>query len=280
LLGLTIANESQESQTVLQEYLSFLENTLNFSNQNIAKAATYLSKEGNLRKTEKPQFGNHSPAAHGGADQFYDFYVLSLSWGPSYCIKSSKFDECMANLRRLNLNNKLTIHGLWPSRKDKTMLGDCNTGAPIKITPTAGDPFSTMTKQWFTMKRDNTNEDFWGHEYNKHGVCYSTTTKQPGYAAFFSKVLDVFAEGKLSDLMIKTVDVVPGKSVAMPVSSWMEKFSQVLGSNNFELDCIKKDSVQYLYELRVYYDLDFTKLNGYRCNDSCNHNQDVTVSFE
>lgn len=94
------------------------------------------------------------PFAGAGADTpgDFDFYVLSLSWSPSYCETARDREQCG---RRLGF----VVHGLWPQRERGFPLA-CSTKEPqpsqaeissvLDLFPTSG------------LAR---------HEWRQHGTC-------------------------------------------------------------------------------------------------------------
>jgi len=185
----------------------------------------------------------------------------------------------MKKLLSLSKKHKLLIHGLWPSRKDRKMLDDCNNGDPFEIIKTSSYPFSTMNEVWPSLKNNNY-EEFWGHEYNKHGYCYSEKTNTEGYATYFSKVLDLYKTSKFEELVKTAIGVHPGKEVSFSMEELTQKFTSVLGSKFFEFDCIFSENVQYFNEMRIYYDLSFNRMNGFSYSSTCKAGQDITFRFE
>jgi len=228
------------------------------------------SKAGNLRNSILP-LPEATPS--------FDFYVFSLSWGPTYCISHGNVADCYRRLQSLSQQYKLLVHGLWPSRKDGKMLGDCNTGPQIQVVKTSSEPFSTMNEVWPSLKNSRFAE-FWGHEYNKHGFCYSSKMGQGNdYSAYFSKALALYSNGGYKNLIEKAVGIHPGQEVAFTYAELMQKFTGVLGSQYFELECTTNASAQYLSEVRFYYDLDFNKLKGFKYHSNCRQGE-IIIQFE
>lgn len=71
-----------------------------------------------------------------------------------------------------------TIHGLWPDHCDGTYDATCdssraytNISAILKASGNA-DLLSYMETYW--LPNDSTGEEFWEHEFGKHGTCVST----------------------------------------------------------------------------------------------------------
>ena len=94
--------------------------------------------------------------------------------------------------------NTFTLHGLWPGLMNGKMIPECTGG--VKIDPNSSPVYQVMNHVWPSLT--NSNEEFWEHEYNKHGYCYAVHTKTSNDPTrFFQKTLDLFAT--FSDLYSK-----------------------------------------------------------------------------
>ncbi|OTA95537.1 hypothetical protein M434DRAFT_69299 [Hypoxylon sp. CO27-5] len=75
-----------------------------------------------------------------------------------------------------------TIHGLWPDHCDGTYDSTCDSSRAYKnisdILKASGndDLLSYMETYW--LPNDSTGEEFWEHEWGKHGTCVSTLEPQ------------------------------------------------------------------------------------------------------
>ncbi|KAJ5826620.1 hypothetical protein N7447_003383 [Penicillium robsamsonii] len=130
--------------------------------------------------SEEPSCCFNSP---GGALLLTQFWDTSPSTGP---------------------DDSWTIHGLWPDNCDGTYEASCDSKrAYTNITAILqdqdlGDLVDYMDNYWVDIKGDN--EDFWSHEWSKHGTCintiepscYSDYTAQEEVGDFFQKTVDLF----------------------------------------------------------------------------------------
>lgn len=96
-----------------------------------------------------------------------------------------------------------TIHGLWPNNCDGTYSEDCDKSrAYTDITQllTAANQTVLDFMQTYWLSDDESNEDFWDHEWETHGTCISTldpscyTDYATGEEAvdFFTRVVELF----------------------------------------------------------------------------------------
>jgi ribonuclease T2 len=83
-------------------------------------------------------------------------------------------------------NNDYDIHGLWPQYNNGTYPAFCNDA---KYQEVAGTLFDNMTVYWNSECNDDTldNQNFWAHEWSKHGTCTNLNE-----TTYFNKALDLF----------------------------------------------------------------------------------------
>jgi ribonuclease T2 len=102
---------------------------------------------------------------HGTPGQF-DFYVLSLSWSPSYCEA--------AELRRGGRGNDrqcsgrpfaFVVHGLWP-QYERGFPSDCQVPAPRLARAIVDDMLDIMPSPRLVF-----------HEWDRHGTCSGLAPK-------------------------------------------------------------------------------------------------------
>lgn len=128
------------------------------------------------------------------------YYYLILD---TYCLK---FPQCRQ--KPSIPKNKLTIHGLWPGFASGQQLPDCNTGAKIIIDDKQDGVYKRMDELWMSFM--GSNSDFWTHEYNKHGYCYTSKFDLKTPDDYFEKVLALYDEFELE----KTVETIFNKIVS------------------------------------------------------------------
>ncbi len=95
-------------------------------------------------------------------------FVLAYSWQPEFCY-GKKFYGC--SHPSPSWNKEFTLHGLWPQYS--------TGGHPSSCTHEAFDPsvpskvgFTDMTTYWPNVHYATTDpayDDFWEHEWTKHG---------------------------------------------------------------------------------------------------------------
>ncbi len=101
------------------------------------------------------------PAGHG-----FDFYVLSLSWSPSFCASENGARNRQQCGEGAALG--LIVHGLWP--QNETGYPEfCPSGEPERVPDRLGRQMQDIMPGMGLV----------GHQWRKHGTCSGLT--QPDY---------------------------------------------------------------------------------------------------
>jgi ribonuclease T2 len=108
------------------------------------------------------------------AQQGFDFYVLALSWSPSYCeIKGSEADAEQCGGKPLGF----TVHGLWP-QYERGFPENCSIGQ------SGGVSRDILRKIDAVLPADGLAR----HQWRKHGTCSGLTQQ-----AYFLTLSDAFS---------------------------------------------------------------------------------------
>ena len=86
----------------------------------------------------------------------FDFYVMSLSWSPTWCAGSPDADSAQQCTRRLGL----VMHGFWP-QFERGYPADCPSREPDRIPDSLARSYLDLIPSIGLM----------GHEWRKHGTC-------------------------------------------------------------------------------------------------------------
>ncbi len=90
--------------------------------------------------------------------QGFDFYVLSLSWSPTWCDDndpSGKTGQC-----QIGSNRGLIVHGLWP-QNDRGYPDFCPTRQSDRVPEAFGRQYLDLIPSMGLI----------GHQWRKHGTC-------------------------------------------------------------------------------------------------------------
>ncbi|SEB95834.1 ribonuclease T2 [Nitratireductor aquibiodomus] len=102
----------------------------------------------------------------------FDFYVLSLSWSPSYCAA----EGAEANRQQCGRERPyaFVVHGLWP-QYEKSYPEYCRSKRPQRVPNALVDQYRDIMPSAGLM----------GHQWRKHGMC--TGFAQENYFALSRK---------------------------------------------------------------------------------------------
>ena len=77
-----------------------------------------------------PATAQYGGPAHSGVPSQFDFYVLSLSWSPSFCAETGeRYAGSSPSLQCGARPYSFVVHGLWP-QYDKGFPEYCESPAP------------------------------------------------------------------------------------------------------------------------------------------------------
>jgi len=185
----------------------------------------------------------------------YDFYVLTGLWGPTSCREQGK--ECYKMLKKFKERdelNILTVHGLWPSYASGIFPQWCNLDTNIKIIKSTEE----MNDYWINMFNLD-NEEFWEHEYNKHGLCYNQrfNFSKDDYLAYFNKTISLYKKYNLKNLLKEFYPGIFAGVNRLNRTYIQKKLDDKFGPKTTAITCKEIDNVKYLYEIRLKLDLNF-----------------------
>jgi ribonuclease T2 len=120
-----------------------------------------------------------APARHRNRDSNaqpgeFDYYLLSLSWSPAFCLDSPRAAECGGSRRYCFI-----VHGLWP-QNEQGWPQYCNVHVPVpdEVVQTIADVMPARQLVY--------------HEWSAHGTCSGLDP-----TAFFALVRRAYASVKL-----------------------------------------------------------------------------------
>lgn len=206
----------------------------------------------------------------------YSIYVFCLQWGNNKCKYNSKghVTDCQLKLKEMPINS-LSIHGLWPNKDIKTQTGSCFVGEDIPIVPDDTSIFKRMKHHWTNLEFNKTNEWFWGHEYSKHGFCYSAHVENYDYKVYFEKALELYDKYDFQHVLYEILGKPKAGTYTYSYDKLTEKLDEKFrtesGERAYSLDCY--DSPNALKELNIYLDMNFNLIKsneGNKCKKKDN----------
>lgn len=125
----------------------------------------------------------------------FDYVVLSLDWSPGFCLTSP--EACV----RGSLSH-LVIHGMWPTQKRSYKPAYCDFEKVFQVGRLAALQ-SDLEKYWFTHFKSSSKEQFWSHEWTKHGTCARDIPELHGHELYFRKTLELAKDLPILETLAK-----------------------------------------------------------------------------
>ncbi|MCV6636827.1 hypothetical protein [Candidatus Albibeggiatoa sp. nov. NOAA] len=185
----------------------------------------------------------------------FDHYVLALSWLPAFCELHGRKPECRKQTAKDYSASHFSLHGLWPSRKQRQGYGYCDmdsyTFKQYKSMAWCKMPKLDLSKTTRNELKQSMPASVQGclqrHEWYKHGTC--TTMSADQYYKRSNDLLDMVNQSQFAKLVSQNV----GKYVQR--KDLLNAFSQEFGKNNrnyLTLHCKKVGNTSLLSEIRLY----------------------------
>ena len=190
------------------------------------------------------------------AKQDFDSYVMAVQWSNGYC----KANNCGSKADHV-YKNTMTIHGLWPSLKSGKYLDDCTSG--VSIVDDGSSLFTSMKQYWPSFS--SSNENFWEHEYNKHGYCMVEEYGWDGYEDYFDFVINNLFLKTYKDLITKAFPNYSSTTVTLTYEQVIAAIQKVIPNATLKMNCKSK----YIYEFYFYLEKNFTLSTSSRFSNTC-----------
>ncbi|KAL9655393.1 hypothetical protein ABK040_011234 [Willaertia magna] len=191
-------------------------------------------------------------------EKYFDYYLLSMTWPGSFCVGKS-------NCSIPPFVKGFTIHGLWPN-SDKNSLGPtCCYNEKLNINEIK--PLLPQLQKLWPSFSQNTNEQFWEHEWLKHGTCSLKNLKTNTQFNYFQNTLQLVEKLKIFE-KLKKYGIVPTSSNSKQNSvitykrDWIESVLDLV--DLYGIVACSKDG-KYLSELRFCVD---KELRVVECSES------------
>lgn len=168
-------------------------------------------------------------ARQGAQPGDFAYYVLSLSWSPSYCAGRPADGQQCGQGRRYGF----VLHGLWPQNAPR--------GWPEFCPPRSSVPQNVVTDMLTIMPSPSLIE----HEWEKHGTCSGL-----GLGAYFDTAKRAFDAIRIPDALRA-----PGQPVRTTKEGVEDMFARAnpgLGPDMISVQCRK----QMVSEVRICLDKD------------------------
>ena len=117
----------------------------------------------------------------------FKFYVFAMQYPGTFCLNEE--GSCHQKMPIIP-KKTMTIHGLWASWYPIRTHYWCHKGCFIQVDIQNKTLLNEMDHYWVGLS--GTNTDFWEHEYNKHGYCWSVNNNNYNIQDFFQQRVDFY----------------------------------------------------------------------------------------
>jgi len=175
----------------------------------------------------------------------FDYYLLTLSWSPAYCLSHRSDPKAREECGR---RRGFVVHGLWPQNEDGSWPAFCRAVPPV--------PRERVAREVAIMP----NAELVEHEWEKHGSC--TTLSVDDY---FSAIDSAFTRLRIPPALIR-----PTQPVALSLADAKRLLMAAnagLDAGMFSMRCTHSGEVD---EMRLCLDKSFNyRPCGAGAGDSC-----------
>ena len=193
---------------------------------------------------------SHAPEGAAGAScsapNQQDSYLLAITWQPGFCEHAKyngKKPECDAMNSGTLEAKTLSLHGLWPNKKEcGTNYGSCQ-GPQFSLSKDTIEKIAPWMPNFYYER------SFGAYEWNKHGKCQSLPPDD-----YFIKAVSavrVVNESEVGKIVLANT----GKSIR--VSDFFDKVKARYGDKVASTITLVCTQHKYLQEIRVSLALDF-----------------------
>lgn len=194
------------------------------------------------------------------SDWTVSYLMLTIQWGPGVCYKN--LVPCA-----IAPKPEFTIHGLWPTKKDKDSPCYCCNDKEFRPNKLQQRLYTDMIKSWPSFT-NRPNEAFWNYQWNKHGSCANKVGLDTA-EKYFAFAMSKFNHLQLNKL-IKDNGIVPGNDKQYETRMILELLRQKHGADvNISCYYDHNKGKSYLVELFACYNAQYRPVDCPTVSNRC-----------
>ena len=151
------------------------------------------------------------------------------------------------------LPSSLTIHGVWPQlTQKKPYLSNCEDNKDkFDFNVLSAKAKTEIKDRWPTAFKTNasgsvvTDNEFWTHEFNKHGTCSLLKAKD-----YFEKALDLDAKYPVATWLAASY-IKPNNSRPYTVDEFKSALTKHIHQSQYTLSCVQIEEKSWLKEVSL-----------------------------
>lgn len=163
----------------------------------------------------------HGETPKAGSSFSWDHFTFTQFWPEAQCyfrkdvdgdgrgVKSPEYIRFNDDYCVPDAVTNWTIHGLWPSEGSEHKPGYCNSSWPFRESKIE-DLKSAMMIHWPTYEEGEDPEEFWSHEWEKHGTCATSLPNLNSEHKYFATALALNGRIDLKSVLAKS-NIIPSE---------------------------------------------------------------------
>jgi ribonuclease T2 len=157
----------------------------------------------------------------------FEYLLLAVQWPESFC----------ETARCAEHKDVWSIHGAWPQYLNGSWPQDCCFESTFQ--DSLLDPIKEeLLKKWKTLKAGGVSDDFWAHEWEKHGTCAMSSPLLKGELNYFKNTLQAFNLLSI-EKWLSAAKIVPTEQETYSVTEFHSAITKGLGFK-VQIDCLAK----------------------------------------
>lgn len=189
-----------------------------------------------------------------------DYLVFSQEWPQTVCIDAKITKEHTCSIPK----NVTTwgVHGIWPNKFHTTCPNYCNTSSSFD--PAAIEAiYSDLLMLWPNLYTDSPLNEFWMHEWCKHGTCAVNIPSLRGEKNYFSMGLQLHDKFNLKKIF-GAMKINPGTQT-YEYTDVTTALGKAFHEEGYKMSCVydKSTKTQYLMQVEICVDKSFEPIS---CN--------------
>jgi len=157
----------------------------------------------------------------------FDYILLALQWPESFC----ETTKCIAH------RDVWSIHGAWPQNTSGSWPQDCCFEKDFDVSKISSIR-TELSQKWGSLKASGTSDEFWEHEWTKHGTCAMKAPLLKGELNYFKNALEAFNALSV-DKWLSDAGITPSDSKAYPLTAFLSALDKGLG-HKAHAECLTK----------------------------------------
>lgn len=179
----------------------------------------------------------------------WDFLVFSQQWPQTTCqIWKDQSSKHQCDIP--TVVDSWTVHGIWPSVSKGSDPAFCNNTWAFNITELQ-PLIPELETYWPNVYLGTSQDDFWKHEWTKHGTCAASDSYIEGEYNYFHAGLKLVKKYNLNEIL-NNMGIIPTLEESYKLSDFHSAIISSLGVNG-TIACYneKEDKQHWIKEIRI-----------------------------